>query len=62
MLLEAGADWRKCPEVAEYAAWQNDVESFKLLLETGMPADTPHPGHGFLPLGTAVRDNHPEVR
>lgn len=54
ILFDAGADWKKSPEVLEVAAWQNDIESVKLFLAAGMPADTVNPNCGFYPLGTAI--------
>ena len=60
-LHEAGADWKKCPEIIELAAVHNAIEGFKYLLEIGAPVDTPHPKVGYYALGSAIRENRKEI-
>ena len=60
-LHDAGADWKNCPEIVELAAVHNAIEGFKYLLEIGAPVDTPHPKVSYYALGSAIRDNRPEI-
>jgi ankyrin repeat protein len=59
-VLAGGADLKKCPGVMESAVYYNSIESVKILLDIGVDPNEKKLGT-YTPLGTAVRDNHPEI-
>jgi ankyrin repeat protein len=59
-VLAGGADLKKCPGVMESAVYHNSIESVKILLDIGVDPNEKRQGT-YTPLGTAVRDNHPEI-
>jgi ankyrin repeat protein len=59
-IIAGGADLKKCPGVMESAVYYNSIESVKILLDIGVDPNEKKQGT-YTPLGTAVRDNHPEI-
>jgi ankyrin repeat protein len=59
-VLAGGADLKKCPGVMEVAVYFNSIDCVKILLDVGVDPNEKKLGI-YTPLGTAVRDNHPEI-
>lgn len=60
VLLEHGADYRKCPGIMELAASVNNIESIRLLVKAGVDPNAKKDGV-YTPLCTSIRDNRPEI-
>lgn len=60
VMLNHGADHKKCPGIMELAASLNNIESVRILLKAGVNPNTRKDGV-YTPLCTAIRDDRPEL-
>ncbi len=60
LLLGAGADLKLHPGLVEFATFNNEIETVKILLQHGVDIDEPHQDI-YRALSTSIRDNHSEI-
>ncbi|KAH6609986.1 hypothetical protein Trco_000006 [Trichoderma cornu-damae] len=60
LLLDHGADYKKCPGIMELAASINNIESVRVLLKAGVDPNARKDGV-YTPLCTAIRDNRTDI-
>ena len=60
LLLDAGADAKKCPGIMELATSLNNIESVRILLKAGVNPNAKKDGV-YTPLCTAIRDDRTDL-
>ncbi|KND86756.1 putative ankyrin repeat protein [Tolypocladium ophioglossoides CBS 100239] len=60
ILLDNGADYKKCPGIMELATSINSIESIRILLKAGVDPNAKKDGV-YTPLCTAIRDDRNEI-
>ncbi|PNY23535.1 ankyrin repeat protein [Tolypocladium capitatum] len=60
VLLDNGADYKKCPGIMELASSVNSIEAVRILLKAGVDPNAKKDGV-YTPLCTAIRDDHGDI-
>lgn len=60
VLLDKGADHKKCPGIMELATSINNIESVRILLKAGVDPNAKKDGV-YTPLCTSIRDDRPDI-
>lgn len=60
VLLDSGADFRKCPGIMELATSINNIDSVRILLAAGVDPNAKKDGV-YTPLCTSIRDNRTDI-
>ncbi|KAH0494639.1 hypothetical protein TgHK011_001254 [Trichoderma gracile] len=60
LLLNHGADYKKCPGIMELATSVNNIESVRVLLKAGVDPNAKKDGV-YTPLCTSIRDNRMDI-
>ncbi|KAL6880728.1 ankyrin repeat-containing domain protein [Trichoderma novae-zelandiae] len=60
LLLDHGADYKKCPGIMELATSINNIESVRVLLKAGVDPNAKKDGV-YTPLCTSIRDNRMDI-